>query len=193
MPRVRQLLANRFGAPVRIRTPAPTDVDMAAAKSAPERVARAYLDVWNERAYAEIPGLVSESFVMHDPTAPADPVPGPKGEVHGPDGLETFIRGVVAGFPDFEVTVRRMLSDDGVVTYDGELAMSHEGTFYGVPPTGRRAEVRYMGMITVVDGLVEEHRVYPPVLAIADQLGFTSLAVVPYLPRLAWGLLRRRL
>ncbi len=167
---------------------------MAAATPASEQLAREYLsDIWNERAYAEIPDLVSESFVMYDPAAPADPVPGPKGEVHGPDGLEMFIRGVVAGFPNFEVTVRRMLSDDEVVMYDGELGMSHEGAFYGAPPTGRRIEVRYMGMITVAGGLVEEHRVYPPMLEITDQLGLTSLAVIPYLPRLAWGLLKQRL
>lgn len=167
---------------------------MAAATPSPERIASEYLAVvWNERAYAEIPDLVSESFVMYDPVAPADPVPGPRGEVHGPDGLETFVRGVVRGFPDFEVTVRRMFSDDEVVVYDGKLGMSHEGTFYGIPPTGRRVEVRYMGLIRVADGMVEEHRVYPPMLAIAEQLGFTSLDVVPYLPRLAWGLLTQRL
>lgn len=165
---------------------------MAATTPSPEQIASDYLAVWNERAYAEIPDLVSESFVMYDPVAPADPVPGPKGEVHGPDGLETFIRGVVRGFPDFAVTVRRMLSDDEMVMYDGELGMSHEGTFYGAPPTGRRAEVRYMGLIQVADGMVKEHRVYPPMLSIAEQLGFTSPAVVPYLPRLAWGLLIQR-
>ena len=165
---------------------------MTAATPPPEAVASEYLAVvWNDRAYAEIPDLVSESFVMYDPAAPADPVPGPRGEVHGPDGLEAFIRGVVRGFPDFRVTVCRMLADDEAVTYVGELEMSHEGSFYGIPPTGRRAEVQYMGLIRVADGLVEEHRVYPPVPAIAEQLGFTSLEVVPRLPRLAWGLLTR--
>jgi predicted ester cyclase len=103
-----------------------------------------------------------------------------------------FIRGVVKGFPDFHVTVRRMLSGEDVVMYSGRLSMTHEGTFFGIPPTGRRAEVRYMGQIEIADGMVEEHRVYPPMLEIAKQLGITSLAVVPYLPRLAWGLLKHR-
>lgn len=164
---------------------------MASAMPKPERLARTYLSLWNERAYGNIPTVVSETFVMYDPMAPGGSVPGPAGEVHGPDGLDTFIRGVVTGFPDFQVTVRRMLSDDSVVMYEGELVMSHEGTFYGVPPTGRRAAVRYMGLLVIADGKVEEHHTYPPVREIADQLGFTSLAVVPYLPRLAWGLLKR--
>lgn len=153
----------------------------------PAAIAREYLEsVWNQREYAEIPALVSESFVMHDPAAPA-------GKVHGPNGLERFIRGVVAGFPDFHVAVLKMLAKDDVAMYDGRLTMTHEGNFFGVPPTGRRAEVRYMGLIRVADGTVAEHRVYPPLREIAAQLGFTSLAVVPYLPRLAWGLLKGRL
>jgi steroid delta-isomerase-like uncharacterized protein len=159
-----------------------------------ERLARDYLEsVWNRRDYAAIPSLVSASFVMYDPTAPAGDVPGPRGEVHGTDGLETFVRGVVAGFPDFHVTVHGMFSDDAVVMYDGRLRLTHEGTFFGIPPTGRRVEVRYMGRIEVANGAIEEHRVYPPMLEIAEQLGLTSRAVVPYLPRLAWGLLTRRM
>lgn len=165
---------------------------MTNASREPEQVAREYLQsVWNERGYAEIPALVSGAFVMYDPTAPADPVSGAAGVVHGPDGLETFIRGVVTGFPDFHVEVLRMLSDDEVAMYEGRLTMSHDGPFFGIPPTGKRAQVRYMGLIRVVDGAVEEHRVYPPLRAIADQLGFTSIAIVPYLPRLAWAMLKR--
>lgn len=166
---------------------------MGHAPSESERLARDYLEsVWNQRRYDEIQSLVSESFVMYDPTAPAAGVPGSQGEVHSCDGLETFVRGVVAGFPDFHVTVHRMLSDEDVVMYDGRLRMTHKGEFFGIPPTGRRVEARYMGQIEVANGTIEEHRVYPPMLEIANQLGLTSLAVVPYLPQLAWGLLTRR-
>lgn len=155
-----------------------------------EQLARDYLTIWNERAYADIPAVVSPTFVMYDPTAPADPVPGPKGEVHGPGGLETFMQGVVAGFPDFRVTVGALLAAEDVAMYDGRLTMTHEGPFFGIPPTGRRAEVRYMGLVRVADGEVVEHRVYPPMLDIAAQLGFSFPAVLGTLPRLAWGKLK---
>jgi hypothetical protein len=48
-----------------------------------------------------------------------------------------------------------------------------------------------MGLIVVDGERVEAHHTYPPIRDIADQLGFTSLAVLPYLPRLAWGLCTR--
>jgi predicted ester cyclase len=164
---------------------------MAPSTPNPERVARDYLTMWNDRAYERIPRLVSASFVMYDPMAPGGAVPGPAGQVHGPDGLETFIRGVVTGFPDFAVTVHRLCADEGAIMYEGELTMSHDGTYFGVPPTRRRAEVRYMGLIVVDGERVEAHHTYPPIREIADQLGFTSLAVVPYLPRLLWGMVKR--
>lgn len=163
---------------------------MTRATSESERVARNYLRVWNERAYSEIPDVVAESFVMYDPFAPADQVPGPKGQVYGPDGLEAFIRGVVAGFPDFHVEVLTMLSEAEVVMYDGRITMTHEGSFFGIPPTGERAVFRYMGMVTVSDGVVSAHRVYPPLREVVDQLRLPFPAIVTYAPRFVWGLLK---
>lgn len=164
---------------------------MARATTEAERLCRDYLDtVWNEREYARIPELVTSSFAMYDPAAIDKKIPGPSGEVHGPDGLETFVRSVVAGFPDFHVAVDDVLADDELVMYAGTLSMTHEGTFYWIPPTGRSAEVQYMGRLRVEDGKVSEHRVYPPLQAIVAQLGFTSTAVIPYLPKLAWAALR---
>lgn len=158
---------------------------------APDALARRYLNCWNQREYAAISELVSEDFVMYDPTAPGDAVSGPKGEVHGPAGLESFIRGVVTGFPDFYVAVLDMVADGALVMYDGRLSMTHEGDFFGIPPTGNRADVRYMGLIRVEDDQVVEHRVYPPMLDIAEQLGFTFPAILITLPRLAWRKLIR--
>lgn len=166
---------------------------MTGPSQSPEALARAYLDIWNERAYEEIPNLVHESFVMYDPTAPAEAVGGPKGEVHGRAGLEAFIRGVVRGFPDFHVSVLSMATDSGLVMYDGRLSLTNLGDFFGVPPTGRSVAVRYMGLVRVEDAAVIEHRVYPPMLEIAEQLGFTFPAVLLTLPRLAWGKLRQLL
>lgn len=161
---------------------------MAHATSDAEQLAREYIEtIWNEREYAKIRDLISESFVMYDPAAIDDDIPGPRGEVHGRDGLETFIRGVVAGFPDFHVALLDTLSSEDTVMYAGRITLTHEGTFYWIPPTGRSAEFRYMGMIRIEDGNVQEHRVYPPLLDVVEQLGFTSLSIVPYLPKLVWA------
>ncbi|AZH27001.1 ester cyclase [Haloplanus aerogenes] len=132
-----------------------------------KRIVNAYVDVWNERTYPSIPDVVSESFVMYDPAAP-------EGEVHGRDGLETFIRNVVTAFPDFEVSVGDMLSSDGLVMYDATITMTHEGAFGGIGPTGREVEIDEMSKFRVSNGKIREHRVYFDQQDVLEQLGVTS-------------------
>lgn len=146
---------------------------MAEATADAERIVREYVELWNERAYDEIPNVVSDSFVMYDPAAPAE-LPGPDGEVHGREGLEEFIREVIAAFPDFRVTILDMVSDGDLVMYEGEVSMTHEGEFDGIPPTGRNATFREMATYRVADGTVREHRSYFDQQGIFEQLGLTE-------------------
>ena len=132
-----------------------------------ERLAMDLIDVWNERQYARIPDVVSESFVMHDPAAPG-------GAVHGADGLETFIRGVVSGFPDFHVSVSDMLSGDDLVMYEATITMTHEGEFDGIPPTGRAVEIGEMSTVRIGDDGVDIHSTYFDQQDVLEQLGLDT-------------------
>ena len=140
---------------------------MARATRDAEGTVRAYVDVWNERDYSKIPEVVSESVSVYNPTAPG-------GEVHGRDGLEAFMRGVVAGFPDFHVAVHDVVSNDDLVMYDATLSMTHEGEFDGIPPTGREVEVSEMAKYHVADDKVREYRVCFDQQAVFEQLGLTD-------------------
>ncbi|WP_136589018.1 ester cyclase [Salinigranum halophilum] len=140
----------------------------------PEQLVSAYVDVWNERAYQHIPEVVSESFVLYDPAVPEEGIAGPRGEAHGPDAVARFIRGVIAGFPDFHVRVLDTLARDDVVMYEAEVTMTHEGEFDGMSPTGRDARFRLMSTYLVGDDELEEHRVYFDRLDVFAQLGLTD-------------------
>lgn len=155
------------------------------------RLVRRYIDVWNDRAYDSIPDVVAESFVMYDPFARTDKLPGPKGQVHGRNGLETFIRGTVNGFPDFHVDIYDLLCNGHMGLYEGCITMTHEGDFFGIPPTGGHAEFRYVGSLRIAEGAVLEHRVYPPVGVILDQLGLNFPGVFILIPTLALGKIRQ--
>ena len=143
------------------------EISMTQAPIDTEQLAREYASVWNERKYAKIPDVVSESFEMYDPAAPG-------GVVRGRDGLEQFIRAVVSGFPDFHVTILDMLSSEDRVMYEAEMSMTHEGEFDGVPPTGEEVELRYMGKIKTAGGKVQEHRIYFDQQELFEQLGLTD-------------------
>ena len=155
-----------------------------------ETLTKDLLEIWNNRLYSEIPGVVSESFVMYDPVAPEDDVTGPKWEVHGPDGLEEFIREVVLGFPDFHVEILEMSANEDVAMYEGIITLTHTGTYYWIPPTNQEATFRYMGITRIEDGKVDEHRVYFDLQVVVEQLGLALPSIIFHLPRLVWAKLR---
>lgn len=113
--------------PLRSGVP-PGVTTMAQATTDAERTVSDYVQMWNERAFEEIPERVSESFVHVDPDG---------SEVHGREGLEAYVRGILAGFPDLHVAVTEMVSSGDTVMYEATLTMTHEGEFEGIPPTGR--------------------------------------------------------
>lgn len=156
----------------------------------PEETAIAYVTMWNERDYSAIPRLVSETFRMYDPAAPAAGVPGPKGEVHGRTGLRQFMEWVTTAFPDFEITVLDVLTGEATAMYEVRLTMTHDGPLGSVPPTGRRVDVRGVSILRLDDGLVDEHRFYTDMTDVADQLGLTFPQVLGQLPRLLVGKVR---
>lgn len=157
-----------------------------------EAIARAYVRMWNERDAAAIPALVSDTFVMYDPGIPEKGVPGPKGEAHGRDGLERFMETITTTFPDFEVTILDMVTDDALAMYEVRLTMTHDGPLGRVPPTGRRVELRGASILRIEDGLVQEHRFHTDMTEAAAQLGLTFPAVLGQLPKLLVRALRPR-
>ncbi|WP_227132182.1 ester cyclase [Halorubellus salinus] len=155
-------------------------------------IARAYVGMWNERDDAAIPDLVSESFVMYDPGIPEKDVPGPKGEAHGREGLERFMATMTTTFPDFQVEILDMVTDDALAMYEVRLTMTHDGPLGRIPPTGRRVELRGASILRIEDGLVQEHRFHTDMTEAADQLGLSFPAILGQLPRLLVGALRPR-
>jgi steroid delta-isomerase-like uncharacterized protein len=160
------------------------------AENDPEATALAYVQMWNSRDYEAIQELVSETFVMYDPAVPAAGVAGPKGEAHGREGLEQFMELLTTAFPDFEITVLDMLTDEALAMYEVRLTMTHEGPLGGLPATGRRVDIRGVSVLRLPDGVVEEHRFHTNMQESAEQLGLTFPAVIGQLPTLLLGKLR---
>lgn len=147
---------------------------MVEATTESEQIVEAYVNIWNEQEFSNIPDIVSDSFVMIEPAAPAEGIPGPEGEVHGRDGLEQWIREGKTGFPDLTVSLLEMLSREGVVMVEEKIKGTHEGEFDGIPPTGRTVELPAMSKYQIADGKVQEHRVYFDQQEFAEQLGLVE-------------------
>jgi predicted ester cyclase len=108
---------------------------------------------WNDE------GWTAGNFdVAYELIAPTTTVHGAGGQTvgMGPDGFIGLLKAWRAGFPDGYMTI-----DDLMV--DGELGVvrntwhgTHEGEFYGIPPSGARVAVTCIGIDRVVDGRVTE-------------------------------------
>lgn len=156
-------------------------------------IVRSYLDVWNNREYSEIPSFVSETFILHDPAAPEEGVPGPDSEVHGREGLQQFIEMATTGFPDFEIEISDMIVTDKLVMWEGTHGGTHEGEFAGLPPTGHTFRTPHASVVRLNDGLVQEHRAYFDPAVSAEQLGMTFPSIIAQAPKLVVRKLQSRL
>lgn len=122
-----------------------------------------YANIWNDREYAKISDVVSESFVRVSPVT--------DDEVRGPDGLKELIRRFDAGFPDFQVSIDTQLVGDNIAMAEGTFTGTHDGEFNDVPPTGREVEIKFMDTLRIDDGELHEHRTYYDQQELLDQLG----------------------
>lgn len=162
---------------------------MVRAASESKQAVEAYAALWNNQEYENIPDVVSQSYVLVDPVAPAE-LPGPAGEIHGPDGLEQYIRAVMGAFPDMEMTLDEMVVHEGTVMTEETVTGTHTGELFGLPPTDRVVKMKEMQKYHIVNGKVESQAVYYNVEEMKAQLGLTFPAIVGQLPKLVWRKIR---
>ena len=78
--------------------------------------------------------------------------------MQGPAGYLTIIGMVRGGFPDIQWTLEDMIAEGDKVAARFTMPGTHQGTFFGVPPTGKKIEVKAMNFYRLFgEQIVEEH------------------------------------
>jgi steroid delta-isomerase-like uncharacterized protein len=95
-----------------------------------EIVHRFYEDMLNQRRPELAEELITPDMTTHDPAAPLGPA-----AVRRVDG---FMR---AGFSDLHYQVEDVISEGDKAAVRWTLTGTHDGDFFGTPPTGRKIEV----------------------------------------------------
>ena len=107
--------------------------------------------------------LISPNAIFH--------VPGHAEPVRGPAGYLAIIGMMRAGFPDIRWTLEEMIAEADKVAARFTMRGTHQGTFFGVPPTGKKIEAKAMNFYRLLDGqFVEEHG-QPDLLGLLQQIG----------------------
>jgi steroid delta-isomerase-like uncharacterized protein len=140
-------------------------------------------ELWNERRLDVADAIFAKDCVTHQLRSgvPADAVP------RGPQAMKEHVAGWIASFPDLRFTIEQMLSEgDRVVT---QLLMegTHQGTWMGISPTGKKLHIRMITIHRIANSKIVEDWV------LVESLGFfQQLGVVPDTADLVANFLRQQ-
>jgi len=98
-------------------------------------------------------------------------VPGQPEPIRGPAGYLGIILMMRSGFPDIQWVLDDLVAEDEQVAARFTMRGTHQGTFFGVPATGKSIEVRAMNFYSFTDGRIIEEFGQPDLLSLLQQIG----------------------
>jgi len=126
--------------------------------------------------------LMFERIVNHGELDLADTVFAPdfhwpQFDLHGPDGVKTWVSRLRHAFPDVEDTVEEQIAEGSVVMTRVTLRGTQSGPWGALPASDRRAEFPAIGIDRFRGELVVERFSLFDMADAMRQLGHTDLAV----------------
>jgi len=107
--------------------------------------------------------LISPDAIFH--------VPGRSEPMRGPAGYLAIIGMMRGGFPDIQWTLEEMVAEGDRVAARFTMRGTHKGSFFGVPPTGKKIEVKAINFYRLRDGKFVEETGVPDLLGLLQQIG----------------------
>ncbi|HYA69629.1 MAG TPA: ester cyclase [Acidimicrobiales bacterium] len=94
------------------------------------------------------------------------------GLVEGRAAIRTFFDTLLTAFPDFEMSVERIVGDKTTAVVQWHAAGTFSGgPFQGVDPTGKHVDVRGVDVMEIAQGRVKHNTIYYDGAAFARQIG----------------------
>jgi len=91
--------------------------------------------------------------------------------MRGPSGYLAIIAMMREGFPDIRWTSEEMISEGDTVAVRFTMRGTHQGTFFGVPPTGTEITVQALALYRLTEGKIAEEHGAPDMLGLLQQIG----------------------
>jgi len=92
-----------------------------------------------------------------------------------PTGLEGAIavhQTTVRGMPDYHTHIEDLIAEGDRVVARVTITGTHTGTFWGLPPTGRRIQLGGIYIVRIAEGKIVEHWGEENGIKVYRQLGF---------------------
>lgn len=128
-----------------------------------ERLHRLFDGVWNGEDPAVVADLVSEEYVIHDRELAQ--------QLRGPELYRTLASMTRNGFSDMTITIEDSVAAGDRVALRWTMTGTHDGSVFGLEPTGKRIEYSAIEIDRFEDGLLAESWVQADMLGLMEQLG----------------------
>lgn len=89
----------------------------------------------------------------------------------GPPGWLAAINVMRGGFPDVQWTLEELVVEGEKIAARYTMRGTHEGTFFGVPATGRQIAIQTMNFYAMANGKIVGERGQPDLLGLMQQIG----------------------
>jgi steroid delta-isomerase-like uncharacterized protein len=107
--------------------------------------------------------LVSPDAIFHIPGRP-DPLTGPSGYL-------TVIAMMRSGFPDIQWSLEETVVEPDKIAARYTMRGTHNGSFAGVAPTGRKISVQALNIYELRNGQIIREIGQPDMMALMQQIG----------------------
>jgi len=124
-------------------------------------------ELWNARRLDVADQLFSEDCVTHQLRSGVSADPARR----GPQAMKEHISGWLMSVPDLRFHIEQMIADGDRVVSQLVMEGTHEGTWMGISPTGKRLHIRMITIHRIVNGKIAEDWVLVESLGLFQQLG----------------------
>ena len=119
-------------------------------------------EIWNEGNMDLADEIIGQEY--------ADKVAG-DGSPIGPDGFKQAVDGIRSAFPDFNISIDDMISEDDKVALVWTFKGTHKGELMGIAPTDKRVEFDGVYLYKFREGKLVERSGKRDMFNLMKQLG----------------------
>ena len=145
----------------------PSEKQLELAQNTLEKNITMYETVWNKVINDRQIDLINENSFQSDVVALATS----GGDVVGLENFKNYYSNYVIGFSDAEFTIIDIFGQGDKIVKHWNFKGTHDGEFFGVPPTGKKVDISGTTLVKMKDGKIAAEQDHMDFLSFYTQLG----------------------
>lgn len=136
-------------------------------ESAKHIIERFVEELWNARRLDVADQIFSEDCVTHQLRSGVLAEPTRR----GPQEMREHVSAWLVSFPDLRFRIEQMIAERDRVVSQLVMEGTHQGTWMGIPPTGKRLQIRMVTIHRIANHKIAEDWVLVESLGLLQQVG----------------------